>query len=245
MFITLYPFNLLAESGSIVTDSPADLTGYPGVRLYDRSIDFYWKSAGGALTVQVDQGASVSESIDFLAITRHNLDTLAMQWQWSDNGSAWTDAVTDWTQSGNSQIIKTLASPLSHRYWKVTAASGSHTITEVWMSRGYKFQVVAANTPEGEYEDNVVWRKTYGDIEISSKKGARRRIRTYPLFHHDDGYTLASFRAAITYLDSYSKPFYIKDHEGDYWFCRLVDPSTEQYTTPGTTEREITVIEQL
>jgi hypothetical protein len=243
MYITLYPFNLLALSGSIVA-APTGVSGYPATRLYDRSIDFYYKTTS-TFYAQVDQGAAVEESIDFLAISRHNLDADSMQWQWSDNGSAWTDAVTDWTQSGYAQIIKTLDTALSHRYWKVTAGANAN-VTEVWMSRGYRFRVVAPDGPEGTYEANVDWRKSYGDVEISRKRGSRRRIRTYPLFHHETAEsTLANFREAISYLDHFSKPFYIKDHEGEYWPCRLEEPSVEEYTTPGTTDRQITVIEQL
>ena len=39
--LTIYPFNLLGESGVTVTAS-AD-AAYPKGRLYDRSIDFYWQ----------------------------------------------------------------------------------------------------------------------------------------------------------------------------------------------------------
>jgi hypothetical protein len=246
MWVNLYPFNLLNLDGSSITTDGYD-AGYPNARLGDLSVNLYWKyGSEGTVTIKVDQGASGSESIDFLAIERHNFDGETIAWQYSDNDSDWYDAVTSWSQSGNTQIIKTLSAAITHRYWRVTVTSmSSPQCTEIFMSRAYQFQVVVAEGPSGEDVAYVDWRQTYGDVEISSKRGSSRRSRIYPLFHAQSSYTLASFREAIEYLDDYSKPFYFKDHEDNYWMARMAKPSTENYLNQSSSEKEIEVIEML
>jgi len=243
--IKLYPYNILAEDAAItVTGSPD--SGYPESRLYDRSIDFYWKYTNtGDITIHCDQGAGGILDVDFLAIDRHNFNGRTMYWEWSDNDSAWNDAVTSWSQGDNNQIIKTLETALTHRYWRVRVIGAVNPMcSEVWISLGYEFRIVYTRLPEGQKQPNVRWRETLGGMERSTKLGARRRIKAYTVPHFQNDYTLASFREAEDYLDEMSKPLYIQDHEGDYYFARVRD-TNEEYSTEATAEREIEFLEML
>ena len=67
--------------------------------------------------------------------------------------------------------------------------------------------------------------------------GDRRRVRSYPLFLSVSD--LTNLRSALGDLDEYSRPFYIKDHEGDYWPARLVEDPLE--TWDNVTNKHITL----
>lgn len=115
--------------------------------------------------------------------------------------------------------------------------------TEIFMSYGHEFQVRFDAPPEGGKKTNVIWQETIGGIERSTKYGDRKRRRKYGLFL--DATNLAAFRAAMDDLDEGGKSFFIEDHEGDVWACRLVSDPREKYLTPGTTPLTVEVIEKL
>ena len=115
--------------------------------------------------------------------------------------------------------------------------------TEIFMSFGHEFPVRFDENPVGRKQTNVVWQETVGGIERSTKYGDRKRIRSYSLFL--DATNLALFRSAMDDLDEGASNFYIKDHEGYYWMCRLVNDPRENYLTPGTTPLTVEVIEKL
>jgi len=114
---------------------------------------------------------------------------------------------------------------------------------EIFMTRGREFPVRFDDPPDGLKKTNIVWRESVGGIERSTKYGDRKRQRKYSLFLDADN--LANFRSAMNDLDEGSYSFYIKDHEGDSWLCRLVNDPREKYLTPGTTPIIIEVIEKL
>jgi hypothetical protein len=243
--VILYPYNILAEDASVtVTGSPD--SGYPESRLYDRSIDFYWKYTNtGDISIECDQGAAGILDVDFLGIKNHNFSGRTMYWEYSDNGSSWSDAVTSWSQGNNNQIIKTLAEAIAHRYWRVRVIGAVNPMcSEVWVSAGYEFRISYQGNPSGKPVPNVRWRETLGGMERSTKLGDVRKRRSYLFPHFSSEYTLASFREAEGYLDDYSKPLYIMDHEGAYWFARVVD-TEEKYNTEETAERDIEFLEML
>jgi len=243
--ITLYTRNIL-ETGTVTVTGTPD-TGFLESRLYDRHVSFYWKVDGTqASTFHVNQGASDNKAIDFLAIEGHNFDGEDMQWQYSTDDSSWSDATTDWSQSGNSQIIKTLGSSQTKQYWRVTVASMQNPrCCEIFMSYGYEFDVRVQPRSERTEIDNVSWRRTVGGLERSTKFGDTRRVRSYGL--QLDSTDLTSFRAAMDDLDEYSKPFFIKDDEGDYFMCRLSSVPVERPLTGRNDYKEVAieVIEQL
>jgi len=125
--IKLFTRNIL-ETGTFTVTGDAD-SGYPEARLHDREISLYWKDAS-ADKVQfiVDQGTSLV-AVDSLIINGHDFDGYYMAWQYSDNSFYWVDAVEKWTQDGNSQIVKTLTTALTKRYWRVVLSDTTITTT--------------------------------------------------------------------------------------------------------------------
>ena len=247
--ITLYTRNIL-ETGTVSVTGTPD-TGFAESRLYDRCISLYWKdTVTEAKDFTVDQGATNNFAIDFLAIEKHNFSSKDMQWQWStDNFSGdINDAVTSWNQNDNSQIIKLLDTALTKRYWRVTLSSLTNPkCSEIFMSYGYEFNVRFDTPPIiGPDIANIQWVETLGGIERSTKFGDKRKNRNYSIFLRSAS-ELDNFRAAMSDLDNFSKPFYIKDHEGDYWLCRLKEIPQEDPITDnnGVTTIGISIVEML
>lgn len=219
MDIILFTKNIL-ETGTVSVTGTAD-TGFPETRLYDRAISLLYKdTVTEAKTFTVDQGSNILD-VDFLSISKHNFSGRDLQWQYSNDNfvSDINDAVTDWTQADNEQIIQSLVIPITAQYWRVTVSSITNPkCGEVVMSLGEAFEV-GNSTPKFDYRDNVRWNKTVGNIERSTKFGNKRKLRTYTLILNPSD--LIRFREGMNSLDEYSKSFIIKDTDGDYWFCRL------------------------
>ena len=165
--IKLYTYNVLGESGSVVTVTGSPDSGYPEERLYDRSIDFYWKyTASTTVTFHIDQGASGALLVDTLIIDKHNFNGRVMSWQYSDNDSDWSDFVDGWTQGDNNQIVKTSTETSIHRYLRLIITSAVNPqCTEIYMGYGYEFQVRFDEPPEEVDVDNDI-------ISIKSPIGA-------------------------------------------------------------------------
>lgn len=243
--ITLYTRNIL-ETGTVTVTGTPD-TGYPESRLYDRAQSLFWKdTVTEAKNFVVDQGATGALAVDFLAIPKHNFSGEDMQWQWStDNFAADTnDAVTDWTQTDNEQIIKTLGSALTKRYWRGTVTNMANPrCSEIFMSYGYTFDILARPGAKAQKVSNVRWTRTVGGIDRSTKLGNRRRQRAYPIFI--SAASLSNLRAALDDLDEMSTPFYICDHEGDYWMCKFQDDPLENWDNRTHKHIALNVIETL
>ena len=243
--VTFFPFNIL-EIGTLDVTGDAD-DGYPESRLYDRAINIYWKdTVTEAKNFTVDQGASGNLDIDFLAISNHNFDGINMQWQWStdDFSGSINDAITDWTQAGNAQIIKTIESAQTARYWRVTLASMANPqADEIYMSLGYSFNALREQVPSGRDIANVQWNRTIGGNERSVKFGEKKKSRTYTFWLTASQYT--DFETVIDYLDGYSKPFYFKDHEDNYFLARFEDTPDITFDHNTNTRVTVRIIEQL
>jgi len=244
--IKLYTRNIL-EDGTVTVTGTAD-TGYPKARLYDRAISLYWKdTVTEAKTFHVDQGASGNESVDILIIPKHNFNGADMTWEYSTDDSNWTAAVAGWTQGDNNQIVKTIASALTKRYWRVTVSSMANPqCSEIFMSYGYEFKVDFVSNPVLVDVPNVQWSQSVGGLERSTRFGNERRQRSYAIFL--DTTDLASFRAAMDDLNHYSKPFYLKDHEDSYFMVRFVGsgaPPDESFMTEGHVTMTVNFIEML
>jgi len=242
--IKIYPYNILAEGTTTVTGDPD--SGYPEARLYDFSIDFYWKKTAAASTYffHTDQGSTILP-VDFLAIETHTFNGLTVHWEYSDNDSDWYAAVSSFV-SGSGQIIKTLASPLSHQYWRVRVISAtSPRCTEIFMSRGYAFNVDFGEEPESADIDNVIWQEMLGGLERSVKLGEERKSKEYTVVL--DNTAALNFRTAVGYMENYSRPFYFKDHEDNYWLARFQSVSRETHLTDevGLVSRNVEVVEIL
>jgi len=241
--VKLFTKNILEDSTVTVTGT-AD-TGYPESRLFDRAISLYWKDTiTEAKTFHVDQGASGWDVVDALFIPKHNFSGYDLTWEYSDDDALWLPAVSGWTQGDNNQIEKTLPSSLTHRYWKVTLSSMANPqCSEIFMGYGYEFQADFHKNPSWEDTPNVVWNQTVGGLERSTKLGNKRRTRSYLMYLNST--TKVTFRTAMADLDNYSKPFYFKDHEGNYFMARLLDVPPEDFMTEGDLTLPISVIEML
>lgn len=245
--VTLYTKNLL-ESGTVTVTGTAD-TGYPESRLYDRSIDFYWKDTASTTPYYftVVQSSADQKSVDFLAIERHNFNGKTLRWQ-SDTGStAWANATSAWVQGDNNQIVKTLSSAISKLKWRFSVATSSGITnpkaSEIFMSAGSSFAVMASPSPSAWELDNVQWNRTIGGLERATKFGDERRVRNYTLFMSTS--ELDTFRTAMVDTSGYSKPFYLKDHKGEYIFSRLMEVPVESYDDKTYTHVELKTVEVL
>lgn len=216
--ITIYPANIL-ESGILSVTGDPD-AGFPEARLCDRSIDFLWKrTATAATVVAVDQAADPLP-VDFLAVAAHNFSGRELAWQYSDNGSDWNDAVPGWTQADDGLIVQALAAPATHDFWRLTVSiMDNPQCAEILMGPGYRFDVQAPSPPGGRRLDNVAWNRTVGGSERSTKFGDTRRRREYSLFLSPDEYV--QFEVATAFLDEYSRPFFLTDHNGQTWLARF------------------------
>ena len=243
--IKLYTRNIF-EDGTVTVTGTAD-TGYPKSRLYDRAISLYWKNTvTEAKVFHVDQGASGNESVDALFIPKHNFNGEDMTWQYSADDVAWTNACAGWTQSGNTQIEKILTTAITARYWRVTVTSMANPqCSEIFMSYGYEYTVDFNNNPVLEDQPNVQWNPTVGGLERSTKFGNIRKSRQYALFLQTATGTITTFRDAMDDLDHYSKPFYLKDHEGSYFMARLTAVPAETFITEGHVTMTVNMIEML
>lgn len=242
--ITLYTDNIL-EDATVSVTGDAD-SGYPESRLYDREISLYWKKTG---TGQVDFTATgaTGKSVDFLAIDKHNFSGKTLQWQHSTDNFVLdiNDAVVDFV-AGSGQIVKTLATPLTNKDWRVTVSGVTNPrCSEIFMSGGLQLRVRFDDNPRASDKANVTWQDTIGGIERSTKKGLKRKVRQYAILLDENTSEITNFRAAMVDLDDYSKPFYIKDHEGNYWLCRLTDPPEETFLSEGTVLMTIELLEKL
>lgn len=236
--LILYTNNIL-ENGTVTVTGDPD-TGCPESRLCDRAIDLFWKdTVTEAKTFQVDYGSAVE--VDTLIIERHNFDGQSITWDYSTDAITWTAAVTGWTQSGNGQIVKTMSSSQTKRYWRVTVSSMTDPkCSEIYMTLARSFPIKADPPPEWVDVPAVQWNKTFGGTERSTRFGEDKKKGLYTL-RHLDSTAKTSFRAAMNDLNGYSKPFYIKDHESNYRFVRFLEEPPETWTREGNYVTPITL----
>ena len=245
--IVLYTYNIL-ETGTVTVTGTPD-SGYPESRLYDRSISLYWKdTAEEAKTFEVNQGSSSNwKEVDFLAIAKHNFNGETMTWEYSTDGGStgvWTAASTAWSQADDDQIIKTTTSPITRQYWRTTVtATTNPKCSEIFMSAGDTFEVLQNPSPVGGKVANVRWNRTFGEIERATKFGSERQQWRYTMLL---GTTqLTDFRSAMDNLSDYSKPFYMQDHESNYWMVRLLETPQWDFSHKTHTIVNFNVIEML
>jgi hypothetical protein len=241
--LILFTYNI-AETGTVSMSGTPD-TGYPASRLYDRSKNIMWKDADNiARTFQIDQGATIKD-IDLLWIANHNFDGEDITWEYSDNGSSWSDAVTGWTQGGNDPIVKIFPdSDLSHRYWKVTITSLANAVCgEIFMGYGYTFPIMDKPIPAHGYLDNVQWSRSVGGQERGIKRGESRERRAYTL--RLESADLANFLLAVDDLDGFSLPFLIKDKDDNYYLMRFDRIPSRGYLANIVDEIDINLVEMV
>lgn len=250
----------------------AEQSEYPEARLYDWAASLYWKRStieyeiggmggdeyviggmggdeyeiGGAgagdLVIEIDQEDDVKD-VTTLFIVNHNFDGGTIQFEYSDDGSAWSDAVTSWTQDGAGYIAKTLTSQ-SSRYWKLTIADvDDPQAGEILIGSGDSFGILKSPAPQHNYLDNVVWSQSIGGAERSIKQGDERRSRAYAVALSSAD--LSTFQTLLGRLNGFSKPFLFKDKDDVYFLGRFEPPPGESYFNNNRTLIDVNVIEML
>jgi len=242
--IKLFTKSIFETAGTVTIAGDPD-TGYPESRLYDRSISLYWKDTADTTGYFYADHSSSTPTVDFLAIEKHNFSGETMTWEYSSDNAAWTKASTDWLQGDNNQIIKTISSPTTlGDYWRVTVTQTSNPqCSEVYVSHGFEYDILSSPAPRKASVSNVQWNRSLGGVERATKFGDTRKSRTYTLFLSST--ELTDFRNNMADLDELSKPFYIKDDDGNYWMARLVGDPVETPDHPDHTHVTINLLEQL
>lgn len=232
-------YNIL--EGSIVTVTSVT-SGFPKERLFDRSLGFYCMySTIEAYVVLVNQSAAPLP-VDTLIIEDHNLNGVAVTWDYSANGSSWTNAQS-WTQADALQIVKQLTTPITANYWRVSMGAHAFQSTEIFMSRVLSIPVVWSTTPRLRDIDDIDWLRTYGGVDHSIRIGPKRKVRAYQIFMDRNNFPIASFRSDLSYLEDYVKPFYIIDHEGVCFLAKFDDTYQEDHMNEGLLTVDFSVSE--
>lgn len=231
--ITLFTKNIL-ESGTVTITGSA-VSGKPESRTWDRSGQFLWILDGtAAVTFHVDQGASPIYDVSALFIFGHNFNGLAITFEYSDDDSAWSNGVAGWTQGDSLAIAKEMSASESHRYWRSTVASKANAqASEVLITEGHNFSVKQYSPPIKGGIPNVEWIETVGGLDRSILHGDERKSRRYAF--QLTSAQLVTWRACMADLDGFSKPFVLKDDEGDYWMARFVGRPVEEPPVSGIT----------
>jgi hypothetical protein len=241
--ISFVPYNLFELGTPDITGTPD--TGYPEERLYDRSRLLYWKDTGtGALTFKVDQGATGNVAADILICTGHNFDGEDIDWQYDDDDSGYTDAVTQFSAT-TADIVKTISSAQTQRYWQMLVSSMTDPqATELCIGLRYTFEVDRAGAPTIGRIANVQWADMVDGGSRATKYGPAKKPFQYLLML--DATDLASFVAMDAYFDDYEKPFWFIDHLGDHYLVRFANPQRPfdvVYQQENNTQIAINLIE--
>jgi hypothetical protein len=169
-----------------------------------------------------------------------------MEWQYSSDGAAWTDAIADWSPSASMPFVKTAPLSVTKRYWQVTIASMSNPrVSEIFMGPAYTFNAQRSTKPTGELASNVQWNRTVGGLERSTKFGQTRRRRTYTVWLDEQESQLSDLEEAISYLGGLSKPFLFRDHLENYFLARFETDPFYDFDHADRTHLTLNFIEML
>lgn len=171
--------------------------------------------------VEVQQSAS-PRNVGLLYVAGHNFDGLSCEWQYSNDGSVWTDAVADWVQGTTEPIVKTISSAVMAGFWRFAVHGATDpTASEVWMGAGFGFDVQRRPDPYHGYEDNVLWSRSIGGQVRGIKLGNFKERRDYTIRISNGD--LGNINTIVADLNHFSKPMLVKDKDGDYFIMHF-DP---------------------
>ncbi len=208
---------------------------YPLYRLYDRNIGRPFKTTSAVTTqIKVDQGASPVPVDRLLIPAGHNLSGLTLAVLYSDNGTAWSYAATDWT-AGSGLIDKSWAS-LTKRYWlfSINTPSAIPAIPELFLTRTYTWERCILKTGPLDKLFNVERAESASGLVRFLIKGDSRRQRVYRI--SNAGETQKTNILSLNDTWQGGKPFWLYDHEGVWIFGelrKLIDLKETAYRTYG------------
>jgi hypothetical protein len=232
----------ILENSTVSLDAGTAEALYPLYRLHDRLVGRIFKStAAETITVRVDQG---SESDDWLAVdslliaSGHNLyadpTPANIAVDWSDNGSAWTPALTATAVSGTGVIYHTWTSS-THRYWRVviTSPPAAVEITELFLTQTYTFEknpTQKVNALESQFNVRNEVDASGGDRFI--QMGVKKERRNYRI----ELARAAQEANAEALNDEWGgyKPFFLYDHNDTWLYGKLNAPMNIEFMSATT-----------
>ena len=155
------------------------------------------------------------------------------------------DAVTDWTQGDNDQIVKEMVSAQTKQYWRVlVSAMDVVRCSEMYMSLGYEFSIKIDPLPTLGDIPNIEKVPSVGGMNRTIKQGEKKRFRSYGL--KLTSAQLTQWQTVVSYLNDYSKDFFIKDHKDEVWLANFTQvPQEVHYGENIITEMVLNLEEQL
>lgn len=186
--------------------------------------DFYVKRI---VYVYLDQWIQITQSgeeVDSVVMPGHTFDGVDLLFQYSDDGSTWSNAVTPWTQSGDSMIVKTFISPKSSNYFRLYTDSSMYVLPELAefyvtkfneISSAPKYTVREGHVPNIKKISADSWKNRY------LFNGEKRKT-----FSYEFPYASSADKTIIEELENeclMKKPFYIYDHNGSVIYVELTD----------------------
>lgn len=239
MPILLHTQNIFGTSA--VSVSGATLDEAPVTRLYDRSIDLLWTSWFlGDFVAKADQGTNPAEwrAVQFGYIAKHTFSGYTVNFQYSANNITWIDAALPVT-AGEDDIIFILPTPITQRYWRfyIVDISNNPAATEIFI--GNTVCVPVQRNIACKDETSITWHRTFAGGERATKYGPSRRRRSYTMLLRGDD--RVNFLSAMSDLNDYQYSFFITDHRGDTFFCRVQEPPSisDEDVTRSVTKLDI------
>jgi len=215
----------ILDTSTVSLSAGAEDPSYPLYRIYDRDVGRPFKaSAAATLEIKIDQGP-YPDSVDRLLIpSGHNLNGMTLGIKHSDDDLTYSDAVTQWVQSGTGLIEKSW-NQTTARYWKfiITAPASIPGMAELFLTGTYEWQRLPAR-PAGPFEDvfNAESDASANGMERFLIHGNPKRQRVYRMANAG-----SVQKANILDLNSAwqgAKPFWLEDHEGNWIYGKLRKP---------------------
>lgn len=214
----------ILETSTVSLSAGAEDQSFPLYRIYDRDIGKIFRAGSAAtLEIKIDQSASPIPADRFLLPAGHNLDGMNLKLRHSDDDVSYTDAIPEWIQQGNGLINKSWAS-LTKRLWKfiIAGPASAPEAAEIFISETYTWEGLWPQ-PSGLCEDifNAEHDQTASGLDRFLIHGGPKRQRVYKV---RAGTAQKNNMLALYSACQGSKPFWFRDHEGEWIYGRLRSP---------------------
>ena len=187
-----------------------------------------------------DQGSSVSD-VDTLWVSNHNFTDTYCSWEYADDTASWTIGEA-WTQTDNTDILKTLGSTQSKRYWRLTVSGAVNPqIAELFMGDGTSFEIQVSPDPSLTHDSRVIWTQSVGSQAYGIKLAVKKRRVGYNLRVSDAVKT--SMDVVTSNSDDFARPMLVRDRDDNYSLMRFERPPTYRFINPGLTDIDLNLVE--
>lgn len=219
-------------SSSYIVSSVGEDTNYPVSRVCDGDANDLWMKTQSSASFGITVTLPTSKSIDFLAIMRHNLRGVNLNWRIGGT-SRYTGAVPG--VSGNAYDTSYFVLGTSYASTSIQLTFGNKAdpqIAEivVGLRRFNKHPNFPGPVPSIEPNAEVVY--TRSGHRWALKKGEEKWNVEYAFtFDENDK---ADFDAFMSDVEYGLRPFWIQDHEGTYRWVEVVVPIQTPHVIPGS-----------